>query len=883
MRIKHFILDNGLKVICAKDDSHPIVNLQLHIKVGSNWESDEEEGFSHLLEHLVFKSTSKYPSNKIVEKASDIGAYINAYTENDSTCFHLSLPSNKISKGLEILSQLIIYSNFTEEDFMSEKGVVIEELKQYKNDKEDYFAEQIPRLYFKNSPYSKPIIGSLKALKKSTAEQLRLFYKKYYSPQNCFISIAGDINFADTKRRIEKYFTDWYSDEQHSLSLAKHIKKYSSTAPQGYNEELNHSIYTHFQQKMKGYYLAFAFPEYSERSKYAITQTLLTKIFTTGNNSILYKRLFIKEKLVDDIKVYSYSGILNGLCYILIFPRKMEYANAIIKIFFEEIQSLLSKKITMDELEHHCKELEYSYYYSFEYMEELNNNLAYEEIIYEYQEFFNYINNIKRVKPSDLMALAKDVFRLDRIMIASSGKKPLDINQIQDILQTYKQNCTPQEINNDLFIEHSKSLTQVKTISTHIKKTNNKSDFFEHVLPNGISLFMKKVAQKDVCGISLALKSSQLYENHAQLGLNQLSSTMLLYGNKKMKYNEFLEYCINHGILFSVSCSKENTKLKLKCFSNHLYESLDLLSNVLYQPTFPKEHFKNVKRAITNNIQRYSDYPETMAIYSWKQLLFGMHSNLLGKDGQVETLRTFSVDDCIEWHKNHLINCKANLVITGNLDFDKTIQVCNEVFVKGNHLNENPHSIISDISPAKQKHKVVKNGADQSIIYIGGFSCLYAETQERSALLILSQIVGGDLNSRLFKELREKRGIAYSIGFDFDSLAHTGYFRAYAVVDKMYEDVALDVIYEVLYTIRQRGVSLKEFNSAKQYIRGLSFLEEEGVLSQAQILSALFLENKDYEYYLNREQRLKMISKDNLQVIAEKYFKPELLYTLVYN
>ena len=178
---------------------------------------------------------------------------------------------------------------------------------------------------------------------------------------------------------------------------------------------------------------------------------------------------------------------------------------------------------------------------------------------------------------------------------------------------------------------------------------------------------------------------------------------------------------------------------------------------------------------------------------------------------------------------------------------------------------------------------MIRNGSDQSIIFVGGFSCPYAETEERMALLVLSQILGGDLNSRLLKELREKRGIAYSIGFNFDSLMHTGYFNAYTIVDKSFEDKALEVIHKIFSTIRERGVNLKEINTSKQYIKGLSYFEEEGVLSQAQTLSSLFLENKDYDYYQKRDQRIKMVTKDQIQLIADKYFRPEQLYTLTYS
>ncbi|MCB5250510.1 MAG: insulinase family protein [Candidatus Cloacimonetes bacterium] len=885
MKLKDKILANKFKAIYAKDNSHPIVNMQLYVKMGSGWESDEQEGFTHLLEHLVFKSTKKYPNSSIMSKASSLGAYINAYTDYDTTCFYISLPRYKTAKGIELLSQLAISANFSDEDFESEKKVVIEELKQYQKDKEEYFIEQIPRLYFKESPYNKPIIGSITALKKCKADEIRQFYKQYYVPENCFLCVTGDIEFYRIHKTVEKYFSEWTCNNENKTKLQYHIAQYSKTNNVQYDNNLRHLIYEHFPQKMKSKYLAFVFPEYSDKQEESLQQTLLTRILFLGNNSILHKRLFLKDKLIYDMKVHSYSGVNSGICILLISLRKQNYAYRVIETIFEEITKFMTGKSGKEELDNSRTVLEYSYYYSFEYIESLNNCLSYEEIIGDYKEIFNWLYKIRKISIHNLRDLAKELFSPDKLMVVSAGKTSLRKEKIEELFKlNLNDNYNSTAERNPAIIGEidkgkSKNYANLKISHTMLKKNRH----MEHILPNGIKLFINNSSQKDLCGISLALKSSQLYENQSQLGLNQLTSSMLLYGNKSMEYVDFLSYCSNNGISFSVSCSKENTKIRAKCFSDKLVESLSCISDTLYKPTFPLEHFYNVKNTYISNIERATDFPETMALYSWKQLLFGMNSNLLGKDGQIETLSKFEQEDCVKWHQDHLINSKASLVITGDLDFDKTIKACENIFTLGKHPQENDLSIIADINPSEQRKKLIRNGSDQSIIFVGGFSCPYAETEERMALLVLSQILGGDLNSRLLKELREKRGIAYSIGFNFDSLMHTGYFNAYTIVDKSFEDKALEVIHKIFSTIRERGVNLKEINTSKQYIKGLSYFEEEGVLSQAQTLSSLFLENKDYDYYQKRDQRIKMVTKDQIQLIADKYFRPEQLYTLTYS
>ncbi|MFO7660243.1 MAG: insulinase family protein, partial [Candidatus Cloacimonadaceae bacterium] len=107
-----FTLPNGLKVISAIDSSNPIVCLQLHIKSGSVNETPQTSGYSHFIEHLTFKNTASYPYNKISEQVPLLGGMINAYTEFDSTCYYLMLPSEELEAGLKILSDIAFKALF---------------------------------------------------------------------------------------------------------------------------------------------------------------------------------------------------------------------------------------------------------------------------------------------------------------------------------------------------------------------------------------------------------------------------------------------------------------------------------------------------------------------------------------------------------------------------------------------------------------------------------------------------------------------------------------------------------------------------------------------------------------------------------------------------
>ena len=215
-----FILPNGFKVIYSQDNTNPIVSVQLFIRMGSALESDNERGYSHLTEHLVFKSTTKYPKNSIMAKATFLGGSINAFTEYESTCFYLTLPTRFLDNAVDLLSELVQNANFSDAEFKSERSVVLEEMKQYQNDPEDAFLESIPKVYFEINSYRNPIIGSKESISSATASQLKDFYKYNYRPNNAFLVVTGDFSEVDLKDIVTKYFITWEYQDVHKKSFS---------------------------------------------------------------------------------------------------------------------------------------------------------------------------------------------------------------------------------------------------------------------------------------------------------------------------------------------------------------------------------------------------------------------------------------------------------------------------------------------------------------------------------------------------------------------------------------------------------------------------------------------------------------------------------------
>ncbi|MBW6516061.1 MAG: insulinase family protein [Candidatus Cloacimonetes bacterium] len=831
-------LNNGFKTIMAPHHAHPVISLQLFVRIGSCWESEQEAGYSHLMEHLVFKSTKKFPANALTVRASYLGSNINAYTEFDSTCYYLTLSSQFSNDGLEILSELVRQANFSTKEFSYEKGVVLEELNQYQNDPEDHFLEEIPKLYFIESPFKKPIIGDRDSLTKATRAKLNQFYKKYYIPQNCYLVVSGDFNKQELLEQVEFYFGDWQPGD-----LAIQHEKVT-TYPESF-------IIKSLPKNVAKSMLGFVLPELSDKNPESHTLGLITRIFAIGKKSRLYRRLFVKEKLVDQIRVESFTGINDGISVILIIPKSNADIEQIIEIFLEEFELIRHFGFSIDEFNEAKTELLHSHRYSFEYMRYLGMSLGTEEMLGDYKLFIEYPKMLKKISERSVYDILKKYYNFQQLGIFHLGKN---------------------------FSIEDKIKARVKELQ--VKKIKNgaiKSDFYETSLPSGTKVLFKRVVGRPTIGITAAFRVSQLNEITENRGINLLTSIMLLYGNQRNSYDQLLEFCSQHGIQIDITAQEEVTLVKVKCFTEMFATSLELLADIIKYPLFPAEHFHNIQKTLLSNLERVKDFPVYYAAYLWKRQFFGRDSNLLEREGTKTTLRKLTRKQILNWFYEHYNSSQMILSIVGDFDFEDTLFNCERIF-----RGEKSKTIISKqkviFSPNKLHKRNTLPQNQQAIIHIGGLGCSAQEIEKNTAFHLLAQVIGGDMNSRLTNELREKRGWAYTTGFDYLSTQEIGFFVASAMVDKKKSKQAYALMIKILEDIKKKGVTEEELEIAKNTVRGQRLRAEESVLGQASALAMLDLLGYGYEYYLKREERLQKVTTKDLQNIAREYFKVKNLY-----
>ncbi|HSR41549.1 MAG TPA: pitrilysin family protein [Longimicrobiales bacterium] len=209
---ERFRLDNGLRVVVSADDTAPIVGVNLWYGVGSRNERPGRTGFAHLFEHMMFQGSENVPKNRHFELVERAGGSLNATTWFDRTNYFDTLPSHHLDLALWLESDRMgwMVPAMTREKLDNQRDVVKNEKRQrYDNQPYGDWSERIQAMvYPPDHPYHHTVIGSMEDLDAATLGDVSDFFRTYYVPNNCVLTVCGDVEPGDALERVERWFGD---------------------------------------------------------------------------------------------------------------------------------------------------------------------------------------------------------------------------------------------------------------------------------------------------------------------------------------------------------------------------------------------------------------------------------------------------------------------------------------------------------------------------------------------------------------------------------------------------------------------------------------------------------------------------------------------------
>jgi len=204
--IKEHFLDNGMKVLILEDHSAPLAVVLVWVRVGARNDPTGTSGVSHLVEHMMFKGTSQMEPAEFSEIIQRYGGRENAGTGRDFTSYFAYVPSSRVEEAVRLWADIMSNAAFKPDGFLSERDVVLEELRLGLNDPHEAVFDEATAASFHAHPYGRPVVGWISDVQRMTRDEAYNHYRTYYVPNNMRLIIAGDVTEALAIRLARKYF-----------------------------------------------------------------------------------------------------------------------------------------------------------------------------------------------------------------------------------------------------------------------------------------------------------------------------------------------------------------------------------------------------------------------------------------------------------------------------------------------------------------------------------------------------------------------------------------------------------------------------------------------------------------------------------------------------
>jgi zinc protease len=303
-QVSHFTLPNGMEVVVIPDHRTPVVTHMVWYRVGSADETPGKSGLAHFLEHLLFKGTKKNPQGLFSQTVATIGGNENAFTSSDYTAYFQRTTRDRLKLMMEFESDRMTGLVLTDKEVIPELKVVLEERNsRVENNFGARLAEQMEAALYLNHPYGRPIIGWRHEIAALTRDDAIEFYKRFYTPNNAILVIAGDVSADEVKRLAE----ETYGKVQRVTEVQPRKRPQEPEPDAARTVTLTDPRVT--QPSLSRYYLAPSYTTGRKGESEAIE--LLAHIMGRGQNSRLYQKLVIDNSIAVSVGASYYGTALD--------------------------------------------------------------------------------------------------------------------------------------------------------------------------------------------------------------------------------------------------------------------------------------------------------------------------------------------------------------------------------------------------------------------------------------------------------------------------------------------------------------------------------------------------------------------------------------------
>lgn len=837
-----FKLNNGQTVIIQEVKNNPIVTIDTWIKTGSIDEDDSNNGVAHFLEHLFFKGTKNHAPGEFDKILETKGAITNAATSKDFTHYYITIPSKDFDLAMELHADMLQNPMIPRNEMEKERRVVLEEIGKDMNSPEKILMENLDAMMYTSHPYKRRVIGKKDIIETITREKVLEFYNAHYSPSNMVTLVIGDV---DTNHALDKISQSFNCDAKKSekniypkeaqLTEQKRKTEYSADTQSGYM------------------LIGFRAVPISNKESYALD--VLATILGEGRSSVLNQSLKEKKRVAFSVSAGNMTYKDDGIFYIKanFEPEKIKSVETAI---FEEIAKIQKDGVTDEQINLAKNIIERDTYYSRESVSNISNEIGYTTILTGDIKFYeNYLANIKSVTKEEVKKAAEKYLGTNRSAISI------------------------------VLPENAKNIP----VSIFRKKTEGSAELIsqnsqtqEYKLSNGSTLLYTPNTSNDIIAISIFARGGKLVENIS--GVANIAALGMMKGTQNYSPIELSQFLEDNGIKISPAVSADTFSISILTTKEEYDKTLAILDEIINNANFDEIELGKIKADKLSQIKSNKDNAIQRALEKYRELIFpnsnySISSNILEKN-----IPNITREDVINYYNNIFEPQNLVISINGNVDKEKTINELNNIFNNENSDNKFEYGRYNSKVPSiSAPTTIVQNmpSTETAWIILGWQTAGTDNKKDFATLQVIDSLLGSGMSSRLFKDLREKQGLAYQLGSGYSAHALRGSFMLYIGTKTSTLEQAKEGLFAEIKRLKTEYVGDKELKDAKEKLIGNYIIGLETNLDKASTLGGYEALGVGYEFDTQYQELINSVKDTDILEVANKYFNDNYVLSIV--
>ena len=866
-----YTLANGLEVILSEDHRLPLTAVNLWYHVGPANEEPGRTGFAHLFEHMMFQGSKHVPSDqhfKILEGAG--ASLINGTTDFDRTNYFETVPSNQLELALWMESDRMGYllDKVDRAAFANQQDVVRNERREGENQpyvmaEEAMYHQLFPRTH----PYYASVIGSHADIQAAKLDDVKAFFKQYYTPNNASLAIVGDIDKDTTKKLVEKYFGP--------LKRGPDVPPITVTTPP-IDAERRQVVPDRVE--LPRVYMAWLTPSFFKAGDADADVT--ANVLGGGRSSRLYKRLVYDQQIAQRVVAQQYSLLLGSVFDIEVTARPGHTAEEIERAIEAELEAFRRDGPQEAEVERARNSIETQIVQGLESLggfggvaDRLN---SYNHFLHDPGYLASDLARYRAVTRDSAKQFAATFLRpTSRVVIhAVPGKQDLGEPVPTPPAVQSKPGEGAEAVNADAeWRNQSPKAAPARPFKLPVAQT--------YRLANGLTVYYTQRPNLPIVSARLVVRSGSEQNPIGKSGLAGFTAALLTEGTTTRTALQVADETAQLGTALSSASTMDAMSVSISSLTRSFPAALDLLADVALHPTFPQDETERQRASRLASLTDQRANPAVVATNVMNSALFGpRHPYGYSELGTAESIKAMTRDDVAAFWKRHFIANNVALVVAGDLPLDQLKPLVEKSFGawKPGTL---PARQTQLPAPTQAKLIVVDMpAAAQSQVRTAAVGAARS-TPDFPRMQVLNEIVGGLFSSRINMNLREEHGYTYGAFSRFVYRRQPGPFFIGSGIRTDVTGPAVSEIMKELTKLVANGVTQAELELGRDSIVRSLPADFETSAQAAGALANIYLYDLGTQYYAQLPAAMQTVNTESVHGAARKYLAPARMILIV--